>query len=126
MSGDIFGSDHLPLAFVHHHRPNGLIISTCSSCQKIIASPDVPHLKLAEQVHRCAGKPKARPTFLAVDVTELFERKLVEKADRTMIESRCKRCGHVLVGTAIFGDLLEQEQIHFETCRLGKARALYG
>ena len=117
MSGGVFG----PHAFVHHHSPNGLIISTCSRCQRTIASPDVPHLKLAEQSHTCAGTSKARATVLGVDAAELFERKLSEKAGRTMIESRCKRCAHVLVGTVIFGDILEQEQAHFRRCRLGQS-----
>lgn len=48
----------------------------------------------------------------------LFERKLLERADGTLIESRCKRCGQILLGKAIFGDLLEQEQQHrFHCCR---------
>ena len=126
MSGGVFGSDTPPRAFVHHRSPNGLIISTCSSCQKIVASPDMPHLKLAEQLHTCAETPKARATVFGVDVAKLFERKLREKSGRTMIESRCKRCGHILVGTAIYGDILEQEQAHFRGCRLGEANALCG
>ena len=46
----------------------------------------------------------------------LFERKLLERTDRTLIESRCKYCGQVLLGKAIFGDLLEQEQQHTDQC----------
>ena len=42
----------------------------------------------------------------------LFERKLLERTDGTLIESRCKHCGQILLGKAIFGDLLEQEQQH--------------
>ncbi len=121
MSDGAFGSDTPSRAFVHHHSSNGLIISTCLSCQKIIASPDTLHLNLAEKSHTCAGTSKARATVFGVDVAELFERKLREKSGRTMIESRCKGCGHVLVGTAIFGDILEQEQLHFRGCRLGRS-----
>jgi hypothetical protein len=46
----------------------------------------------------------------------LFERKLLELADGTSIESRCKHCGQILLGKAIFGDLLEQEQQHMDQC----------
>jgi hypothetical protein len=46
----------------------------------------------------------------------LFERKLRERTDGTLIESRCKYCGQVLLGKAIFGDLLEQEQQHTDQC----------
>jgi len=49
-----------------------------------------------------------------------FERKLVEQGGRTLIESHCKLCGKILLGTAIFGDLLEQEQEHFRICRKGQ------
>ena len=121
MSGGICGSGTPPPAFVHRYSPNGLIISTCLSCQKIIASPGIPHLNLAEKSHTCAGTSKARATVFGVNVAELFERKLSEKSGRTMIESRCKGCGHVLVGTAIFGDILEQEQEHFRGCRLARS-----
>ena len=46
----------------------------------------------------------------------LFERKLRERTDGTLIESRCKHCGQILLGKAIFGDLLEQEQQHTDQC----------
>jgi hypothetical protein len=46
----------------------------------------------------------------------LFERKLLERAEGTLIESRCKHCGQILLGKAIFGDLLEQEQQHTDQC----------
>jgi hypothetical protein len=49
----------------------------------------------------------------------LFERKLLERADGTLIESHCKRCGQILLGKAIFGDLLEQEQQHRFHCGRG-------
>jgi hypothetical protein len=45
-----------------------------------------------------------------------FERKLCEQGGRTLIESHCKLCGKILLGTAIFGDLLEQEQQHALKC----------
>ena len=50
-----------------------------------------------------------------------FERKLCEQSGRTLIESHCKRCGKVLLGTAIFGDLLEQEQEHSRICQMGQS-----
>jgi hypothetical protein len=45
---------------------------------------------------------------------DLFERKLREQVDRVLIESRCKQCGIILLGTAVFGDLLEQERQHID------------
>jgi hypothetical protein len=38
-----------------------------------------------------------------------FERKLCEQGGRTLIESHCKQCGKIRLGTAIFGDLLEHK-----------------
>jgi hypothetical protein len=46
----------------------------------------------------------------------LFERKLLVRAEGRLIESRCKHCGQILLGKAIFGDLLEQEQQHTDQC----------
>jgi hypothetical protein len=51
-----------------------------------------------------------------------FERKLCEQGGRTLIESHCKLCGKILLGTAIFGDLLEQEQQHAVKCGQPKGR----
>jgi hypothetical protein len=48
-----------------------------------------------------------------------FERKLCEQADRTLIESRCKQCGEILLGSAIFDDLRGQEQQHAVRCQVG-------
>jgi len=45
-----------------------------------------------------------------------FERKLAEQSGRTLIESRCKQCGTILLGSAIFDDLLGQEQRHALQC----------
>lgn len=45
-----------------------------------------------------------------------FERKLTEQSGRTLIESRCKRCGTILLGSVIFDDLLGQEQGHALQC----------
>jgi hypothetical protein len=45
-----------------------------------------------------------------------FERKLCEQSGRTLIESRCKQCGEILVGSSIFNDLLEQEAGHLAQC----------
>jgi hypothetical protein len=58
----------------------------------------------------------------------LFERKLRERTDGTLIESRCKYCGQILLGKAIFGDLLEQEQQHTDQCvrEHGKENELLG
>jgi hypothetical protein len=46
----------------------------------------------------------------------LFKRKLCEQGERTLIESRCERCGEILRGSAIFGDLRDQEQQHAAQC----------
>ena len=120
MSGDV-REGRTPLhAFAHRYSSNGLIISTCLICQKTSASPDMPHLRMAENSHSCSGARKPRETVCGLDITDLFERKLRQTSDRTLIESRCKRCGHVLLGTAVFGDLSEQEAEHFRICRLGQ------
>ena len=50
-----------------------------------------------------------------------FERKLVEQGSRTLIESRCKQCGEILLGSAIFDDLRGQEKEHFRLCRKGQS-----
>lgn len=46
----------------------------------------------------------------------LFERKLFEQGERTLIESRCKQCGEILRGSAIFDDLRDQERRHAAQC----------
>jgi hypothetical protein len=56
-----------------------------------------------------------------LDAGSQFERKLCERSGKTLIESHCKQCGQILMGTAIFGDLLEQEQEHFRSCRKGQS-----
>ncbi len=48
-----------------------------------------------------------------------FERTLVEQADRTLIESRCRQCGEILLGSAVFDDLRLQERQHAARCRVG-------
>ena len=42
--------------FVHELISNGLIISTCSICQKIFASPKPAHLTMVEASHKCIGQ----------------------------------------------------------------------
>jgi hypothetical protein len=51
-----------------------------------------------------------------LDARNQFERKLAEQSGRTLIESRCKQCGIILLGSAIFDDLLGQEQRHVSQC----------
>ena len=58
-----------------------------------------------------------------IDLRSFFDRSLRETSDRTMIESRCKQCGHIMLGTAVFEDLLQQEQEHFRICGVGRKRA---
>jgi hypothetical protein len=42
-----------PLCFAHRVTANGLIISTCSACLKMLASPNPSQLRMAEAVHIC-------------------------------------------------------------------------
>jgi len=46
-----------------------------------------------------------------------FERKLREQDGRTLIESRCRQCGEILLGSAMFDNILEQERQHAARCR---------
>ena len=108
------GSHPPPQKFVRKVIPNGLIVSTCSACQAVFASATPTDLWMAEEAHKCRG----RGSVTAVEPSDgnLFERKLLERTDGTLIESRCKYCGQILLGKAIFGDLLEQEQQHMDQC----------
>jgi hypothetical protein len=74
----------------------------------------VTDAKMAEAAHEYGGKGIAA----AIEPSDgnLFERRLLERTDGTLIESRCKHCGQILLGKAIFGDLLEQEQQHMLQC----------
>jgi len=73
--------------------------------------------RTAEAAHKGASKGSVRMVESSKEA--LFERKLLERADGTLIESRCKHCGQILLGKAIFGDLLEQEQQHMVHCGAG-------
>ncbi len=53
------------------------------------------------------------------NVRSQFERKLREQSGRTLIESRCKLCGEILQGSAIFDDLQGQERLHTARCPVG-------
>lgn len=41
--------------FVHKTTCNGIILSTCLLCAKIVGSPNAANLKIAEQFHKCIG-----------------------------------------------------------------------
>ena len=112
MSSEMLGSN-IP-AFNRVVSSNGLLLSTCLSCQKIYASPTPSGLRLAEASHRCSKLDITDPAATAE--MNLFERKLREQPEETLIESHCKRCGCILIGRAIFGDLAEQEQRHTLQC----------
>jgi len=100
-----------PQKFVREVNPNGLIVSTCFACQAVFASATPTDVRRAEAAHNGRGVTMVEPSD-----GNLFERKLLERADGTLIESRCKHCGQILLGKAIFGDLLEQEQQHRFHC----------
>ena len=52
----ILETPHTPQGlFVHELTSNGLIISTCSICQKMFASPKHAHLAMVEDSHNCKG-----------------------------------------------------------------------
>jgi hypothetical protein len=52
----ILPNPHTPQGlFVHEVISNGLVISTCSICQKVFASPKPTPLKMAEDSHKCIG-----------------------------------------------------------------------
>ena len=52
----ILPNSHTPQSlFVHEVISNGLIVSTCLICQKVIASPKHTHLTMAEDSHKCIG-----------------------------------------------------------------------
>jgi hypothetical protein len=53
------------------------------------------------------------------DASKQFERKLCAQGGRTLIESRCKQCGEILLGSAIFDDLRVQERQHAARCQVG-------
>ena len=42
--------------FVHKSICNGLILSTCLMCAKVVGSPSTANLKIAEQSHKCIGE----------------------------------------------------------------------
>jgi hypothetical protein len=54
------------------------------------------------------------------DTKSQFERKLHKQDGRTLIESRCKQCGEILLGSAIFDDLPGKERGHADRCQLGQ------
>jgi len=103
-----------PRKFVRKVISDGQIVSTCVACQTVFPSATPTDLRTAEAAHECGRKGFV--TALAPCNVNLFERKLLERADRTFIESHCKRCGQILLGKTIFGDLLEQEQQHMVQC----------
>ena len=103
-----------PRQFVRKVIPNGLIVSTCVACQTVFPSATPTDLRIAEAAHEC--RRRGFVTVLQPCNGNLFERKLLERADRTFIESHCKRCGQILLGKTIFGDLLDQEQQHMVQC----------
>jgi hypothetical protein len=81
----------------------------------VVLEFDTPtDVRMAEAAHK--GKGRVLVTTVEPSDGNLFERKLLERADGTLIESRCKHCGQILLGKAIFGDLLEQEQQHMVDC----------
>ncbi len=41
--------------FVHKTICNGIILSTCLLCEKVVGSPTATNLKIAEQSHLCSG-----------------------------------------------------------------------
>ena len=50
---------NLPLSlphFVHKTTCNGIILSTCLLCSKVVGSPTAANLKIAEQFHKCIGE----------------------------------------------------------------------
>jgi hypothetical protein len=79
----------------------------------VVLEFDAP-TEMAEAAHE--GKGRGLVTIVEPSDENLFERKLLERTDGTLIESRCKHCGQILLGKAIFGDLLEQEQQHRFHC----------
>jgi len=79
----------------------------------VVLEFDAP-TEMAEAAHE--GKGRGLVTIVEPSDENLFERKLLERTDGTLIESRCKHCGQILLGKAIFGDLLEQEQQHMLHC----------
>ena len=42
--------------FVHKTICNGIILSTCLLCAKVVGSPSAANLKIAEQFHLCIGE----------------------------------------------------------------------
>jgi len=81
----------------------------------VVLEFDTPtDVRMAEAAHK--GKGRGLVTTVEPSDGNLFERKLLERADGTLIESRCKHCGQILLGKTIFGDLLEQEQQHLVHC----------
>lgn len=57
-----------------------------------------------------------------------FQRSLREQSGRTLIESHCKQCGEILVGSVIYDDidLLGQERRHAARCLLVKPPPISG
>ena len=42
--------------FVHKTIRNGIILSTCLLCSRVMGSPRASNLKIAEQSHNCIGE----------------------------------------------------------------------
>ncbi|MGA2962914.1 MAG: hypothetical protein ABSD96_14645 [Candidatus Korobacteraceae bacterium] len=42
--------------FAHKTTCNGIILSTCLLCLKVVGSPTAANLKIAEQFHKCIGE----------------------------------------------------------------------
>jgi hypothetical protein len=42
--------------FVRQTIRNGIILSTCLLCAKVVGSPTAANLKIAEQLHTCIGE----------------------------------------------------------------------
>src|SRR5664280_3221712 len=74
-----------PRQFVRKVIPDGQIVSTCVACQTVFASDTPTDLRTAEAAHECGRKGFV--TVLQPCNGNLFERKLLERADRTFIES---------------------------------------
>jgi hypothetical protein len=55
------------------------------------------------------------------EASRLFERRLVEQGDRKLIESTCRRCGAVIVGS-VTEALADDEAKHAQECRRNPKR----